>query len=159
MTAPVPNARPAPQGSSSGKRQLILVSCVSRKRNTPGPARELYTSPWFLKARRFVELTGCPWFILSAEYGLLAPDAAVAPYERTLNAMSATERHRWATRVLDRLLPSLGEVERVVVFAGERYREFLVPELASRCEVVVPLQSLRIGEQLAWFSEREREVS
>jgi hypothetical protein len=58
---------------------LYLVSCVSKKRDTPTTARALYVSDWFIKARTYVEATCSPWFILSAEYGLLHPDAVVAP--------------------------------------------------------------------------------
>jgi hypothetical protein len=29
---------------------LFLVSCVSKKRSTPAPARDLYSSEWFVKA-------------------------------------------------------------------------------------------------------------
>ena len=78
---------------------VYLISCVSKKRATPGKARDLYTSDWFLKARDYVEITRSPWFILSAEHGLVPPDLILAPYERTLNAMSALERKAWATRV------------------------------------------------------------
>jgi hypothetical protein len=49
-----------------------------------------------LKARDYVESTHSPWFILSAEHGLVSPDLILAPYERTLNAMSALERKAWA---------------------------------------------------------------
>lgn len=139
-------------------RTLLLVSCVSRKRTTPSPARDLYTSEWFLKARAFVEATGCPWFILSAEYGLVHPDALIAPYERTLNRMRATERRDWGQRVLAALEPKLVGIERVVVLAGERYREHLVPELTRRrLQVDVPLEGLGIGEQLHWLKERNAE--
>jgi hypothetical protein len=55
------------------KTTVYLVSCVSKKRTTPIPARDLYISDWFLKARDHVESTGSPWFILSAEYGLISP--------------------------------------------------------------------------------------
>jgi hypothetical protein len=71
---------------------VYLVSCVSQKRKQACPARELYVSDWFLKARRYTERSGCRWFILSAEYGLVAPDRVIAPYERTLNTMPVTER-------------------------------------------------------------------
>jgi hypothetical protein len=137
---------------SPAQGMVFLVSCVSRKRTTPSPARDLYTSDWFLKAREFVEATGSPWFILSAEYGLVHPDALIAPYERTLNRMRAPERRHWAQRVLAALEPKLAGVARVVVFAGERYREHLVPELRRRCpRVDIPLERLGIGEQLHWF--------
>ncbi len=39
-----------------------------------------------------MERTGAPWFILSAEYGLLSPETEIAPYERTLNTMSVSDR-------------------------------------------------------------------
>ena len=58
---------------------VALVSCVSMKRSTPCQARDLYVSPWFLKARAYVEAGKSPWFILSAEYGLVRPDRVVAP--------------------------------------------------------------------------------
>jgi hypothetical protein len=137
---------------------VFLVSCVSRKRTTPSPARELYTSDWFLKARAFVEAAGSPWFILSAEYGLVHPHEVIAPYERTLNRMRSPERREWAQRVLAALESKLVGIERVVVLAGERYREHLVPELTRRrLQVDVPLEGLGIGEQLHWLKERNAE--
>ena len=40
----------------------------------------------------------------------------------------------------------------MVFLAGERYREFLARHLASRgVEVSVPMEGLRIGEQLSWL--------
>jgi len=133
-------------------RCIYLVSCVSQKKTTPSSARDLYVSQWFVKARRHVEATGMPWFILSAEYGLLDPDTVVAPYERTLNRMSIADRRAWAKRVAEVLVPRLVGVERVVVLAGERYREFLLPVLRAACRYVeVPMEGLPIGKQLQWF--------
>jgi hypothetical protein len=115
-------------------------------------ARDLYISQWFQKARRHVEATGMPWFILSAEYGLLDPDVEVDPYERTLNRMPVAERREWARRVADTLVPRLAGVQHVVVLAGETYREFLMPVLTSVCpDVQVPMAGLPIGKQLQWF--------
>ena len=62
-----------------------LVSCVSKKQNSAQPARELYVSAWFLKARAYAEAHGERWFVLSAEHGLLRPDDVIHPYEKTLN--------------------------------------------------------------------------
>ncbi len=132
---------------------VFLVSCVKTKTRTRAPARDLYISLWFTKARAYVESTGCPWFILSAEYGLLHPDTEVEPYERTLNRMRVQERRAWARRVLDALAPRIHGVQRIVVLAGERYREFLMPVLTSFCpEVQVPMAGLRSGEQLQWLA-------
>ena len=137
-------------------RIAFLVSCVSRKRPVPSRARDLYTSPWFAKARRYVEATGAPWFILSARYGLVPPDMEIEPYEQPLNGMTAPQRREWASRVLGQLQPHLTRIDEVVIFAGHRYTEFLVPklELAST-KVELPLAGLRIGEQLRWFARRD----
>ncbi|GEJ56608.1 DUF6884 domain-containing protein [Anaeromyxobacter diazotrophicus] len=135
-----------PQSSS-----VFLVSCVSQKRSARSKARDLYISPWFVKAHGYIERTGMPWFILSAQYGLLEPDAEVEPYERTLNTMAVAQRREWARRVLEQLEPRLASVQQIVLLAGMRYREFLVPRLSAVCRVEVPLEGLGIGKQLHWF--------
>lgn len=132
---------------------LILVSCVKCKQGSPTPARELYTSPWFRGVRELVESQGAEWRILSARHGLVDPGDVIAPYERTLKAMNAVEKRRWADEVLLQLLPLASGYERVVIFAGEDYRELLVEPLVEQgLEVDVPMAGLRQGEQLSWLS-------
>ena len=132
---------------------LCLVSCVAKKLARSAAAKDLYTSPWFVKARSLVEAKDWPWFILSAKYGLVDPEHEIAPYEKTLNKMGAVERCDWARKVLATLDPHLAGVRSVVFLAGENYREFLVPELHGRgIDVHVPMQGLGIGKQLRWLS-------
>ena len=134
---------------------IYLVSCVSKKKDKACPAEDLYISDWFRKARAYVELKGHPWFILSAEYGLLDPSAVVEPYERTLNKMPIRERRAWAEQVVAQLRRKLDGVDRIVILAGARYREFIMEDLTNRvAQVEVPLEGLRIGEQLSWLSEK-----
>ena len=129
-----------------------LVSCVGKKVLAPTKARDLYVSDWFKKARQYVENTRDPWYILSAEHGLVDPDTVIAPYEKTLNTMGISERRAWAMRVVDRMQVTLPDCEKIVVFAGARYREFLIDYLRKRApSVEIPLEGLRIGEQLSWF--------
>ena len=42
-------------------KQVVLVSCVAGKKAGLNRAADLYTSAWFIKARRLVERTGAPW--------------------------------------------------------------------------------------------------
>lgn len=134
---------------------VFLVSCVGQKRTSPSAARDLYTSAWFLKARRYVEASGAPWFILSAEHGLVTPDLIITPYEKTLNRMGVRDRRQWAAMTIDQMEHHLPKADRIVVLAGSRYREFLMDYLKGRAsQVLVPLQGLRIGEQLAWFDRQ-----
>ena len=133
-------------------KQVILVSCVAGKKADLNRAADLYTSAWFIKARRLVEDTGAPWFILSAEHGLLGPETMVGPYNKTLNTMSTAERRAWAERVQLQLDAELPEADEIVVLAGNRYREYLMPYLWARFpKVEVPMEGLGIGRQLNWL--------
>ena len=133
--------------------RLFLISCVKTKGAMPASAMDLYTSNWFRKARACVETTGCPWRILSAQYGLVHPEEEIGPYEKTLNTMRVEARRAWADRVLAALAPCLDGVDTVVFLAGQRYRQFLEPELRERGLVVrVPMSGLRQGQQLAWLN-------
>lgn len=133
---------------------VYLVSCVRQKQSRMCQARDLYVSTWFVKARQYVESSGYPWFILSAEHGLVSPDLTLEPYERTLNAMKVAERAAWAKCVDQALAEIAPELSRAVLLAGERYREFLEPRLAARgVAVTVPMAGLRIGEQLSWLTK------
>ena len=101
-----------------------------------------------------MEASGARWFVLSALYGLVAPDAEIAPYDHTLNTLGVADRRAWAIKVLDQLLPEIADVKRVVMFAGHRYREFLVEPLERRgIKVEAPMAHLAHGEQLRWLSE------
>jgi Family of unknown function (DUF6884) len=117
---------------------------------------DLYISDWFVKARHYVEVTRSPWFILSARYGLIPPDLIVAPYERTLNTMRAQERRSWAEQVKAKMETSLPAVERIVVLAGLRYREYLMDYLRQRARTVeVPMEGLSIGRQLHFLGDAQ----
>jgi hypothetical protein len=125
----------------------VSVKCSQRL-----PARELYCSDWFLKARAYVEAQGDEWFILSAKYGLVEPNEVIAPYDETLNEMPSSQRRAWAERVALQLQPHCRVGLDIVFLAGLRYREYLVPTLqAWGCRIRVPMEGLGIGEQKAWL--------
>jgi hypothetical protein len=148
-----PPTQPLPRRDLNLAGAVVLVSCVKSKRPHSAPARELYTSAWFQKARDIVEASGARWFVLSSRYGLVAPNVEIAPYDYTLNSLGVSERLAWAADVLKALLPLLKNEKRVVMFASDRYREFLVGPLERYgIEVVVPMAHLRRGEQLSWLS-------
>jgi hypothetical protein len=69
--------------------------------------------------------------------------------------MGIEERRRWAARTIEQMEQVLPATDRIVVFAGSRYREFLMDYLERRASrVEVPLEGLRIGEQLSWFDQQ-----
>lgn len=149
------NISALPADSIDLRRALVLVSCTKQKRSVPCRARELYTSTFFRLVRQLVERRDADWQILSAKYGLLNPDARIEPYELTLNSMPVARRRAWADQLLFELLPLASNYDRVVFFAGQKYREFLAPALESKgihCDA--PMAHLRQGEQLSWLGER-----
>lgn len=129
---------------------VYLVSCVAAKLDHAAEARELYISPWFRKARAYVERTGSPWLILSAKHGLIAPGTVIEPYDATLGALDAPARCLWGARVLDELARVVDVAAPLIVLAGRSYRDPLWPSIAARA--TAPMEGLGIGEQLAWLS-------
>ena len=137
-------------------RKIYLVSCVARKMPYPTKAGNLYTSPWFIKAHGLVEKTGQPWFILSAKHGLVSPETVIPLYEQTLNTMGVAERRAWAVMVREQMDEILPEADEVVILAGVKYRENLMPYLQARFpKVSVPMEGLQIGRQLSWMKNAE----
>lgn len=90
-------------------------------------------------------------FILSAKHGFLSLEEEIEPYEQTLNTMHASEIKQWAGQVLEQIkdICSLEETE-FIFLAGDKYRKYLLPHIVH---VQVPLQGLRIGEQLRRLKE------
>ena len=132
---------------------IYLVSCVSKKAEGPTLAKHLYCSPWFRKARTYVESKGCDWFILSARFHLVKPNQELPRYNKTLSNKKA-QRREWAEAVLMQLKCYLDQDTTVVILAGTRYREYLADWLEMKgIDVCVPMKGLRIGEQLRWLNE------
>ena len=132
--------------------RLFLLSCVARKQSGTAPAADLYISEWFKKARRVAETQGDAWFILSAKHGLTPPGKKIKTYNLTLNKMGVGERRKWADRVRQQMKEMLPDADEVVVLAGERYREGLLPYLHENYKRVrIPMAGMGIGKQLRWL--------
>lgn len=139
-------------------RTIALVSCVSSKEPHAAPARDLYTSALFRKAREYAERNADAWYVLSAKYGLVDPNRVIEPYDVTLNRMGVAQRRAWAAKVRLELEKVVRPGDTVVMLAGAHYREGLMGALRARgVRVEVPMQGLGIGKQLQWLSQpRER---
>jgi hypothetical protein len=56
-----------------------LVTCVKTRQQKPAAAKAVYASPLFKRQLAYAQHAGAPWFVLSAEHSLLAPDDWLAP--------------------------------------------------------------------------------
>lgn len=149
--------RPVARSAPPPPPDAVLLGCVSQKRDLPMPAKDLYRSELFRRRRRYAEASGVPWWIVSAEYGLVDPDQVIAPYDTRIARLPASVRQRLAESVASGLERQIGPLagKALEIHAGEDYVQAVGPALRRRGALVTrPLQGLRIGEQLAWYGER-----
>jgi hypothetical protein len=134
---------------------LILVTCVKTKRAEAATAKDLYISPLFCKERAYAERHGVPWYILSAEHGLVDPEQWLAPYERYLPDESSAYRRAWGIGVASDLEHVEGSLDGKVIeiHASAAYIAAVRLNLQSLGAVVTdPLHGLSQGKRLQWYN-------
>jgi hypothetical protein len=132
-------------------KQIVLISCVSKKLETKSKAKDLYVSPLFKKNLKYAtSINPDEIFILSAKYGLVGLNKEIEPYDMTLNKMRTNEIKKWAKVVLNQLnsLTDL-KTDEFIFLAGNNYRKYLIPHITN---YKVPMESLPIGKQLQWLT-------
>lgn len=133
-------------------RKILLLALAGAQRRRPAPARELCTSTWFRLARAYAESQDCPWLLLSAKYGLVSPTEVISPYHFDVTTMGVSQRRSWGQRIGDEARRKLPLSEQIVLVAGMRYCECLLPHLSELTEhVYLPLAGLSVGFQCGWL--------
>ena len=135
---------------------VLLITCVKTKLERPAAAKDLYVSPLFRRARQYAEASRLPWFILSAEHGLVAPDEWLAPYERYLPDTPSSYREAWGSWVVERLALLAGPLagRTIEVHASSAYVDAIKDRLAALGATVDdPLRGLTQGKRLAWYAD------
>ena len=130
---------------------VILIGCSKTKAERSTTARRLYRGDLFRKSVAYAERQGARWFILSARYGLLHPDAFADPYELTLAELSPLERLQWGERVAAQL-----PTAPLVFLAGKLYREAILASPMmnhTRASCTAPLAGMGIGQQKSWLAQ------
>lgn len=137
---------------------LILLGCVRQKRDEAGPAQDVYDSTLWKYRRRYAESRGCPWYILSAKHGLLAPEDCIEPYDTSMADIPTTGRRTWSKEVLNALKVNFPELEgkTIEIHAGKLYVEYGLEKGLSEAGVVIyrPLANIRgHGLQFNWYKD------
>ncbi len=120
----------------------------------PAQAQDLYTSALFRKERAYAEGARVPWFVLSAEHGLVAPGQVLEPYDLRLSRTTRDYRRAWGARVTKQLQDAVGPLanKRIEIHAGSAYVDAIRAGLLDAgAEVIEPLTGLTMGERLAWY--------
>ena len=135
-------------------KKIALVSSTGAKGDHPARARDVYVSGWFRMASAYADCVADEWYILSAVHGLIPPDTVISPGDVALSSLPAAEREAWAVRVIADLRRHLRLGNHVIFLAGEAYRPGLIDAIHRLgCSVEIPMEGLRIGEQLRWLKE------
>jgi hypothetical protein len=135
---------------NADSERIALISCSKRKKSNPCPASELYSaSLLFSLLYKYAKANADRVYIISAKHGLVAEDEILEPYDETLNAKPAAERRAWAQWVLNQL-GQVCDVRKTefIILAGQRYHEYLCPELPHKS---LPLGKLRFGERIKFL--------
>lgn len=84
--------------------RIVLISCVSQKKDRPLMASELYDSTWYKFAYKYaLNSNADKIFILSAKYGLVRCEQIIEPYNVTLRDMDKKQRKKWSEKVIESL--------------------------------------------------------
>lgn len=145
--------------SSPTAADVVLVGCVKSKRSSAAPAKDLYTSDYFGKMRAYAESTGVPWFILSAQHGLVAPDEWLEPYDCYLAKMSPHYQLDWGRKVAGQLEEAVGTLQGRVfdIHAGASYVKAVEAAVVPKGGVIIDqLSGLPFGQRLSWYLRQAR---
>lgn len=144
-------------------KTIVLIGCSKQKLDREAPARELYTGRLFRLSLRYAEevLGSGRIGILSAKYGLVAPNFRLHPYDQVLpRARDLLEV--WGRQVGPQVASAFGpfvEGDQIVLLAGEPYGMFrrFTPGL-GRFPMQEPLRGKQIGERLRWLGRQLEEA-
>jgi len=135
-------------------KKIVLISCVSKKKDYPTKAENIYESTLFKYSLEYAKsLKPDEIYILSAYHGLLELDKKIEPYDKTLNKMGVQEKREWSDRVLKQMISEGLDLkkDKFIILAGNNYRKYIVPHLNN---YDIPMEGLRIGEQLSFLKKR-----
>lgn len=102
-----------------------LISCGKLKCDHTCHAKGMYMGLYYLKQRAFIEAFCDEWWIISAKYGLLHPDAQIEPYEVTLGDMTSFSRRAWGRTVKTQILKTIPRDRILLSTMGNNYSECL----------------------------------
>lgn len=135
---------------------MIVIGCGKQKLDHEARASELYTGGLFRLARRYARLSGEPWGVLSAKYGLVRPEQRLFPYDQRLG-LRGSALECWAGCEADKLVRfwGLSAGDRVTCLMGATYaKPFCRAARALGLRTFEPLEGLGLGQRMRWLSQR-----
>lgn len=134
-------------------KKVVLISCVSKKKQGSFKAKEIYISDLFIKSYFFAKkyFKDSKIFILSAKYGLVEENEIIESYDLTLKNFSVSEKKEWSKKVFNSLKNKIDADTEVVFLAGNSYSYFLKKLMKN--PISEPLKGLKFGERLSYLKK------
>ncbi|MGL4987544.1 MAG: DUF6884 domain-containing protein [Treponemataceae bacterium] len=131
-------------------KKIVLISCVSKKKEYKTKAQELYGSTLFKYSLSYGRsLNPDKIFILSALHGLVELDQEIEPYNVTLTNLAKKERVQWGKKVIEQLKNHSDiKNDTFIILAGKLYSDPIEDYLEN---IEYPLVGLKIGERLSFL--------
>lgn len=148
-------SRPAIESEIKKKRKIALISCVKQKKEGIHPAKDLFTSAWFVKAKEFVEQNDFDeWYILSAKYHLVSPTDLIESYPEHLNQFKKQQIESWAQKTAEQIQSQQLSGDQLYILGSEKYRSIIshLPHM----EIMEPLKGMGVSKQMAWMQQHVR---
>ena len=99
------------------RKVALITACGGKKEDKPEVAGRLYKSARIRHLYRRSKELGVPFFILSAQYGLVPGDEVIKPYERVMNPQRCKELKEQIVKVLK-------DFDAVVYFRGGARKDY-----------------------------------
>jgi hypothetical protein len=146
---------------NNSPKTIVLIACVSMKRDTKMKAKDLYISPLFKFSLVYAEkLKPNKIFILSAKHHLLDLETEIEPYNVTLSNipkknrkegttfLNAAEKKEWGKKVIEQLSKvSDLKNDKFIILAGQSYST----PLKGSMKFENPLEGLQQGKRLQYL--------
>ena len=146
-------------------KQIILIACVSKKKNNKAKVEDLYISTLFKYSLDYAKaLKPDKIFVLSALHHLLELDTEIEPYNVTLSnvpkkkrttklkILSSLEKKEWGKKVIE-LLSEKADLknDKFIFLAGQAYIKPLQNSIANFDN---PLLGLAQGKRVAFLKSK-----
>lgn len=139
--------------------RIALIACTKTKAAHAAPAAMLYRSPLFRKSLLYAMSNADRVYIISAKYGILAPDEIVDPYELSIKQLKKHQKGEWIRKVESSLKNIISKKDQALVLAGAEYtKPMLRPLREIGCTVRTPLAGKSLGSRISWLRSENREA-
>lgn len=130
---------------------VLIVGCGKAKLSGVHPAECLYVGGLFKAASRYAKLSGRPWYILSAKYGLIPPNKVIHSYDTRLTDLNEDSLQRWKCMVKQQWDELIGDHAPVVMLVSKDYE--VASDHVPQASVVYPLRGLGLGSRIRWLRQ------